>query len=76
MTKTEFRGATVTDEPNLGIRCPRCRSKMHVTHTESLPFGKILRRRHCRACGHRSKTIDDSKDERIGNGGPREQSIK
>jgi hypothetical protein len=44
-------------QPRRGTACPRCGCRhFRTTHTESLPSGRIRRRKVCRHCGRRMVT--------------------
>lgn len=55
------RSMSRPDDPR-GIRCPACGcSHLWVVYTRPALWGRIVRRRECRHCGHRVTT-----SERVG----------
>jgi transcriptional regulator NrdR family protein len=50
---------TRPQQPEVGIRCPRCGcGHLKTTHTEPLRNGRIRRRKVCRHCGRKIVTFE------------------
>lgn len=47
-----------------GFRCPQCKGRLYVMRTLKSVPGVVVRYRHCRVCGHYTRTEEREKKVR------------